>query len=197
VDVVLVRHGKTVLNVQGRYCGAIDAELSPEGSEKIKRLKAYYKSLKFDCIYVSPFKRAIQTAEILGFNYEIDERLREMNFGRFEGLTYGEINEKYPEECKRWNEDFLHYKIPEGESLKDVFERTEDFLNEVSKKHKRVLAVTHGGIIRCALSLVFNSFEYFYKFRVENGAAVVISIDGGYSYIKGINLGKELMEVLT
>lgn len=192
MDIVFIRHGRTNINNLGRYGGSLDSDMVPDGIEEINILKNKLDCSSFDGIYVSPLRRTIQTAEILTDRYSIDNRLREINFGKFEGLNYMEVYEKYPKESKLWEKDYLNYKLPDGESMMDVFNRTREFINFVSKKHERVLAITHGGVIRSAMSLVFDSYDYFYKFKVNHGSASIICIEDNYMYIKGINCLKDI-----
>lgn len=196
MDIVFVRHGRTEINEKGCYGGSTDCSLSQRGIDEIKQFKKYIDGIEFDAVYVSPLKRTIESAEIIGLDYIIDSRIREINFGVFEGLNYKEVNERYPEEYRKWNEDYLNYRLPQGESMLDVFKRTEDFLSDIANTGKRLLVVTHGGIIRNALSNVFGSREHFYKFKVGYGTANIISIDNSYSFIKGINCTYGLKEIL-
>lgn len=196
MNIVFIRHGSTELNEKSLYCGVNGSELSTKGIMEIENIKRYLEEIKFDEVYTSPLKRTIQTSKLLTENYIIDPRLSEMNFGIFEGLSYREIEKNYIKESKAWEKDILNYRIPKGESLKDVFNRTEEFIESIKYKNKNVLVISHGGIIRCALSLVFKNYDYFYKFKVINGTASVISIEDDYMFIKGINCGENLMEVL-
>lgn len=186
MDIVFVRHGRTELNELGCFIGNIDCHISEEGLRQAEKLKDFLGEFAFDGVYVSPLKRAIQTADILSKEYILDGRLREMNFGVFEGLKYEEIEQKYPQYLRLWNADYENYRIPEGESLQDLFDRVEDFINDVKGKHERVLVVTHGGVIRCALSLIFSSREFFYKFKIDPGSVSIVEYDGDYGFIKGI-----------
>lgn len=186
MDIVFVRHGKTQLNDLGCFIGNTDCDISVEGLRQAEKVKGFLDKFSFDGIYVSPLKRTIQTANILSKKYILDDRLREMNFGVFEGLNYEEIKQKYPDYLRLWNEDYENYRIPNGESLQDLFDRVEDFIKDVKRKHKRVLVVTHGGVIRCALSLIFSSREFFYKFKIDPGSVSIVEYDGHYGFIKGI-----------
>jgi alpha-ribazole phosphatase len=188
MDIVFVRHGSTLLNEKGIYVGKTDTGISQKGKDDIKKLVKSLDGIKFDNVYSSPLKRAIETTEIIvGKNYTIDARLREIDFGIFEGLSYKDINERYPEESKDWTNDYLNYKVPEGERLNDVFSRVEKFIKDIEGENNTALVVTHGGVIGCALSLVFNSREYFYRFKILHGTINVICIENNYMYIKGIN----------
>ncbi|QCX32650.1 alpha-ribazole phosphatase [Caloramator sp. E03] len=196
MDIVLLRHGRTEINEKGHFGGSLDSKLSNSGREEIQRLKEHIKGIEFDEVYSSPMKRTIETAQILKLNYKTDDRLKEINFGIFEGLSYKEIEERYNEEYKKWKEDYLNYRFPEGESLKDVFDRTCDFLKDIDKNKKRILIITHGGVIRCMLSQVFSSNTYFYKFKINHGTFNVISYDYDFMFIKAINCIYNLKEIL-
>lgn len=196
MDIIFVRHGKTLLNEKNAYVGIIDTEISSKGKKEIENLSKLLQGIQFDKVFSSPLKRTIQTTEIItGDNYVIDYRLKEMNFGIFEGLSYNEICEKYPVESKKWSADYFNYKIPRGESLKEVFNRTESFLEYISGLKGKILVVTHGGVISCALSLVFNKQDYFFKFKIIHGRMNIIAIEDNYMYIKGINcFDKEILK---
>lgn len=196
MNIVFIRHGRTELNDKHVYAGVIDSEISHKGIDEINSIKKHLQKIKFHEIYSSPLKRAVQTTELLAENYKIDSRLSEMNFGIFEGLSYSEMESKYALESKAWAEDVLNYSIPKGESLAEVFDRTKAFIEEVSSKKGDILVVTHGGVIACALSLVFNQYDYFYKFKVMHGTASVISIEDKYMYIKAVNCRDNITDVL-
>lgn len=196
MNIVFIRHGRTILNEKKVYGGILDEEMSTKGIIEIKNIKKYIENLEFDEVYTSPLKRAVQSTKLLIDNYKVDSMLSEMNFGMFEGLSYSEIEKNYPKESKAWAENTLNYKIPKGENLMDVFNRTKAFIEHMSSKKGNILAVTHGGVISCALSLVFGEYDYFYKFKVMHGTASIISIEDGYMYIKAINCRDNIMDVL-
>lgn len=189
MDIVFIRHGSTKLNHKGIYVGNTNVGLSEDGKSEIKKLSKGINNVTFDKIYCSPLIRARETAEILSKKkYILDDRIKEINFGIFEGLNYSEICEKYPMEAKAWSKDYLNYKIPEGESLMELFKRVEEFVEELNEnKYEKILVITHGGVISCALSNALNSKEYFYKFKVLHGKVNVIASENNYMYIKGIN----------
>ena len=187
MDLIFVRHGRTEMNDLACFSGRTDCELTDEGFRQAVEVKSLLQGLSFDGVYVSPLKRTVQTAEVFNKEYKLDDRLLEMDFGVFEGLRYTEIEKKYPDTLQSWNEDYQNYRIPGGESLEDVFDRVEHFIQDIRKKHDRVLVVTHEGVIRCALSLVFSSRDHFYRFKIDNGSVSIISFNGDYSFIKTIN----------
>ncbi|NLV76567.1 MAG: histidine phosphatase family protein [Tissierellia bacterium] len=187
MDIILIRHGQTEDNAD-RIFSTKDTKLTEKGREQIKNTKKIVDTLSFDKVYVSPLYRAIETMEILGLEGEKEERIKEVDFGLFEGNSYEALKEKFPEEVKQWDENYINYVTPEGESIKLAYERVTSFLEEISKKDEDVVLVCHDGVIRIALSWVFNNIDYFFKFKVENGSINIISIDEyGFKYIEKTN----------
>lgn len=183
----MIRHGQTEDNAD-RIFSTKDTKLTEKGREQIKNTKKIVDTLSFDKVYVSPLYRAIETMEILGLEGEKEERIKEVDFGLFEGNSYEALKEKFPEEVKQWDENYINYVTPEGESIKLAYERVTSFLEEISKKDEDVVLVCHDGVIRIALSWVFNNIDYFFKFKVENGSINIISIDEyGFKYIEKTN----------
>ncbi len=163
MDIILIRHGQTEDNAD-RIFSTKDTKLTEKGREQIKNTKKIVDTLSFDKVYVSPLYRAIETMEILGLEGEKEERIKEVDFGLFEGNSYEALKEKFPEEVKQWDENYINYVTPEGgESIKLAYERVTSFLEEISKKDEDVVLVCHdGGVIRIALSWVFNNIDYFF-----------------------------------
>ncbi len=184
MDIVFLRHGETEDNIKKVYSRK-EAALSKKGRSEILRLKENIYSKSFRKIYVSPLKRTQETIELLELKGIEDSRIEEYNFGIFAGKSYEEIVNIYSNETKLWSEDYINYEIPEGESFKNFYLRVVDFLEEITKKEKEnILVITHEGVIKAALCWVFDNIQYFYKFKINNGSIITISINEGYKYIK-------------
>ena len=88
---VLIRHGETIWNAENRYAGSTDISLSPRGQEQAEKLAHWVSSVDLAAIWVSPLLRARQTARpserVSGITARVDPRLREIYFGRGEGLS--------------------------------------------------------------------------------------------------------------
>lgn len=156
----LVRHGVTVWGEGGRIQGQSDAPLSERGREQARAAARRLKSLSpFDALYSSDLGRAAATAEeiskALGLPLAFDSRLREIDFGKFEGLEMEEAERLYPEEFKAWREDPVHNRPPGGERLEALLSRVSNFVEELRERHPkgRVIAVSHGGPIRAMVLL--------------------------------------------
>ncbi|GAJ15856.1 unnamed protein product, partial [marine sediment metagenome] len=157
--VILVRHGETIWNEEQRYQGASDPPLSERGELQARRLAARLASESIGLIYSSDSTRALQTADQIaahhGRQVRADPRLREMDFGDWEGLTYSEIRERYPQALARWQGDPLATSPPGGESLAQLAMRVGDVLDDFPKldQAETVLVVSHGGPLRVLLCL--------------------------------------------
>ena len=148
---LLVRHGETDWNREGRWQGHSDTHLNETGREQARRVAAELDGV--DVIYSSDLARAHETAEIiagdLGLPVRVDARLRERSFGAWEGLTAEQIEAGFREEHLRW-------LAREGAGPDDAepFEafgaRVRSFLADVLDAHpdQTVLLVAHGGSIR-------------------------------------------------
>ena len=145
-----VRHGETEWNAIDKVLGRTDIPLNAKGIEQARKLADSLKDLKIDVFLCSPLTRARQTADAIsdatGIRYDIDDRLIEQNFGRFEGVN--RFDSGY-QEAKR--EYFVRY--PGGESYFDMAARVFPLIKELEGVN--ALLVTHGGICR----IIRNYFE--------------------------------------
>lgn len=202
--IYLVRHGETVLNRKGCYYGRTEAVLSARGREQARNLGTFFRHIPLRRIVVSPRLRAVETANIILAEYtkeiekelpiEKDERLSEQDFGIFEGYTYQELTEKYPDEWKQWNRDFSGYCIPEGESFSDVRKRTEDFFYEMKRfsekadREESILLVAHKGTLGHLLAASLRlPLEGYWNFVFEQGCYSRVDLEDGYAIIRKLN----------
>ncbi len=156
-----VRHGETDWNAEGRMQGQQDIPLNDVGrlqardvAEKLREAAPHVETLDFVC---SPMLRTRQTMEImraaLGLDpqaYRIDDRLRELTFGSWEGLTWKEVRARDPEGAARRKADKWGYVPPSGESYAMLAERIEGFLASVERD---MVVVAHGGVARAFLRM--------------------------------------------
>lgn len=152
-QLLLVRHGETAWNAEGRVQGQTDIPLNPTGLAQARAVAAVLGSEKFDTIYSSDLTRVRQTAEptakALGMTVNIDAALRERHYGMFETLTYAEVKVKHPEEYARFRDKELDYGFRTGETLRAFNERCLSCIDRIVHKHagQRVLVFTHGGVL--------------------------------------------------
>lgn len=151
MEIYLTRHSQTLWNVEKRLQGHLDSPLTQEGIDNALALKNHFNelSLTFHYIYSSPIPRAYQTAQILFEQQKIipDERIREMNFGDFEGMKIEELlkNNRELYSCL-WYAPEKFERIPNGESYDEVIKRVRSFLKELQNlpHDAKVMIVTHG-----------------------------------------------------
>lgn len=162
---VLIRHGETINAHLRCYNGHTDVDLSPEGHAQIRRLINAIGNGREDvsAIYSSDLKRAIISAEILASHFRVkvfqDKRLREVGYGRWEGLPLSEIRERYPDEAEQRFADMVNFRIKDGgENLLDLSNRVMPAISEIINcyKNKTVCVVAHSGVNRLIISWALN-----------------------------------------
>jgi len=174
---VIIRHGETEWNVDGREMGQLDSPLTPLGVAQAEGLARRVAATRFDALYSSDLGRAVKTATIIArlCSREVlfDARLRERNMGIFQGLTHAEMESKYPAERAEYRKEGSSYVIPSGESADERVQRALDCLEELAGQHAggTLVIITHGGILmglfEHVLGLPFGSGG---KFRRPNAA---------------------------
>lgn len=150
MNIYLVRHSKTKWNEQKRLQGHKDSPLTQEGMDNAYALKKYIdeNNIQFDDIYSSPLNRAYTTAKVVAGKQDIkiDNRLKEMNFGDYEGQYISQLLAMNPSYYDMmWNNPSEFTCLPNGESYEDVLKRIDDFFNEITNSNAHnILIVTHG-----------------------------------------------------
>jgi alpha-ribazole phosphatase len=153
-QLLLVRHGETLLNEQGRFQGHGDAPLNDRGRRQATALARAIQDEEIHAAYGSDLRRARETAEIVtaGRPFRIVDapELREIAFGDWEGYTYAEIQQKDPDSLRLWERDPAAYPPPGGEGLDAIDQRVGSFLEYLRDRHpgRTILIATHGGPIR-------------------------------------------------
>lgn len=185
MQIYLLRHGKTISNLEHRYLGTTDEELCDIGIEELKEKTQDMPSV--DLLFSSPMMRCRQSCEILfpSMAYDIVEEYREMDFGDFERKNYKELqgNADY----QRWIDSKGTLAFPNGESREQFIKRQmtafEKMCCKIKEKQKvgkeiaSVAAVVHGGSIMAVLSALSGG-EYF-DFQCKNGQGYSFYWDDG------------------
>lgn len=157
----LIRHLKSTSNGNGQYCGWTDCDLISNEGDPIDFPVAV------PHVFCSDLKRTIQTAAIYfpQATFEADPRVRECNFGDFEGKTYAQL--KNDPDYRNWLKDPWHVPPRNGESLGHVKSRVLDALAELPNDS---VVVTHGGVIRVVLDTFTQDDRSFWDWDVSNGS---------------------------
>ncbi|WP_319559943.1 histidine phosphatase family protein [Marispirochaeta sp.] len=159
-ELFILRHGETLWNTEQRFQGQADSPLTGEGQMQAHSLARRVAAVRPSVIYTSDLGRAYSTARIIadecGFIPQPDIRLRERNVGILTGLTFDTIRGDHAGIWERYFE--ADYVIPEGESLNQLLERGQSFLDHVAENHpyQRVAAVSHGAMISTMLRHVLH-----------------------------------------
>lgn len=170
---LLVRHGETTATEAGRFAGASDVPLSDAGRDQARRLSARLAPERLAAVYTSPLVRCVDTARTLaephGLPVERRDDLREIDHGRWEGLRRDEVKARFAEEYAAWVEDPFSFAPEGGTSGAQVVARAVPALREIAGSHpgRRVLVVTHKGVIRLALAILLGLDPRRYRDRID------------------------------
>jgi 2,3-bisphosphoglycerate-dependent phosphoglycerate mutase len=153
--ILAVRHGETAWNVDTRLQGQIDISLNSTGQEQARRLAEALAEEGVEAIVASDLVRARDTAQAVahrtGLPLATDKGLRERHFGIFQGHTYAEVEQRWPEESARWRKREPEFGAPGGETLAAFYERCVQTATRLAAAHpgRTLLLVTHGGVLDC------------------------------------------------
>ena len=176
--VYFVRHGQTDFPLDRIYCDQReDPELNSSGVQQAKSAAELLRDAPLAAIYASPARRTDATAAAVNAFHALDvqyrEALRERHFGIWEGLYFHEIENRYPDEYRRWKKDNAGFKPEGGENIHDLALRLNPVLDEIRAHHagKAVAVVTHVGPIRTfiAQALALPLPEYR-RLTIDNAA---------------------------
>jgi alpha-ribazole phosphatase len=155
---ILIRHAEPVEDARGLCYGSLDFGLSPSGHAHARRIAAAFQgaAAEYVAVYASPRRRARETAEPLagarGLDVVVDDDLREIDFGDFEGRRYEEIEAAEPMLYRAWMDSPTTVRFPGGEGYADVRVRALRAFERIRCAHASAIVVTHGGVIRAGLA---------------------------------------------
>jgi alpha-ribazole phosphatase len=191
---VLMRHGKPAEETRERCYGRLDVSLSSEGQKQVRNKADLIHDLKPCALYTSPRKRAIESAEAICMALNLQARhcaeLCEINFGDFEGITYQEIERRYPGEYQQWMKEPTTVKFPGGESFEEMKVRVLGFLAFLLQAHagQTVLALSHGGVNRILLADALRlPSENLFRIDQEYAAVNVIDYRADFALVRLMN----------
>jgi alpha-ribazole phosphatase len=190
---VLVRHGEPEDWVRGRCYGQLDPGLSARGREQIEWTKHWLAGLSSAAIYASPQRRALDTVALVarrGDRVIVDARLREMNFGKFEGMTYDDIAEQFAETYQEWMLRPTEVCFPHGETFSEMTDRVRAALEDVRRMHagQVVTIVSHGGVNRIALADALGlPLEHMFRLQQDYGCINIIDYAGDTPLVRLAN----------
>lgn len=157
--IYLVRHGQSLGNLEGRFLGHTDLDLTELGYKQAECTASFFEKINIDAVYASDLKRAFNTAKAVadkkGLSVIPQKSFRELFAGKWEMMRFEDIPDKFPESWSDWqsaNTDTL--RAPEGESMRELFERVYSALLEIAERHdgQAVLIGLHATPIRLILN---------------------------------------------
>lgn len=185
---IIIRHVETIANSENKIYGRSESEYTEKGINQIEKIKDILKDEKVDKIFCSPLTRTKKLGEalsdLLNLELKLEEDLIEMNFGIFEGKDYKQAMRDHKEEWDMWINDYKNYKIPQGESLKEVNERVTEFIDKVKDNEGSIIVVTHGGIIHAIITYLLNlKIDDRWHFKILPGTVVEIDYQQSYGIL--------------
>ncbi|MBM4137503.1 MAG: histidine phosphatase family protein [Nitrospira sp.] len=209
----LIRHGETEGAEKRRYKGTIDVPLSENGVMQMEQLSKYIVREIINCsnpprppllkgdkgrlltaAYCSDLSRAIKSAELIAKPHSINpiivSSLRERNFGIWEGMSFDEIKEKYPEEFNAWAGNPLKFSPMEGESTLEMKERVIGVFEKIIGNHNSgcIAIVAHGGVNRIILCHILGiPLENIFSIEQYYGCLNIIEFWDKYPVVKLVN----------
>lgn len=152
---IAVRHGETAWNVDTRLQGQLDVPLNERGREQARRMALALQDDRPDVIYSSDLSRALETARaaaaVLDLPITTDTGLRERCFGVWQGHTYAEVEQRWPDLSERWRKREPGFGPEQGETLQGFSDRVVETVTRLARAHpgQTVLLVAHGGVLDC------------------------------------------------
>jgi len=182
IKLILIRHPETDWNKQERYMGSADIPLNNKGKKQARAILGYFKNKNISAVYSSKLKRALEAANLIAkprnLKVKQDERLNEIDFGEWEGLTFEQVQKKHPGLAREYLSKPQNIKIPGGESFSEFKNRVKASLEKIlAKEHGNVAIVSHGGVNRVIIcELLKIPFSHLWQIKQDNGAINKIEI---------------------
>jgi alpha-ribazole phosphatase len=190
----LVRHGETDWNLGRRYQGQSDVPLNDRGLRQAEATARHLAEKEISLIVSSDLRRARQTAEAIALRCKLpvqeDQRLREMSFGAWEGMTHDEIQARWPGEREAWFADPVRIAPPGGETLAQVSDRVRSALDEIVKRSAggTAVLVAHGGVLRTLICLAVGlDPQVQWRFRIHEASISEVQVYDGTGALVTLN----------
>ena len=184
MEIYIIRHGTTPWNEKKKLQGSVDKELNEAGRMLARKTAEGLREIHFDKIYSSPLKRALETAQIIGEGREIplitDERLKEIDFGDYEGQNGMELQKDESQFFRFFFSEPEKYRASgDGEELEELCERTKQFMEEVIEPQKeqleRIMIVGHGAMNKSIMCHVLqHGIEQFWSGGLQSNCGVIV-----------------------
>ncbi|MCS6875464.1 MAG: histidine phosphatase family protein [Aquificaceae bacterium] len=192
-NIYLLRHAQSEYNEKGIFQGRLDSDLTPLGFVQARLSAQELLNKNIEVIYASPQRRAYKTAlsiaDVLGLEVVVDERIREMSFGEYEGRNFWELREKEGEIFRLWLSNPLKNPLPTQEDMEHFRQRVEDFLKDIiQNNYQNILVVAHGGTLHAMVCLSLGlGLENLWNVHMDNTGITLLRYDAGRFELKYLN----------
>ncbi len=184
MNLILVRHGEILSNINKVYAGRSSENLSDKGIQQAQDVAKKLSGFNVGAIFTSPIQRTVQTAEIIRSNLNADlitiAAFRELEMGPWEGMSESDVALKFPEEWSLWNSRPAELTMPGRESLQELQERVLTGVRNIYRTEagSEVAVVTHVAVIRVLLLWkAKKSLNYYKTIHVPNAEIIELKID--------------------
>jgi broad specificity phosphatase PhoE len=187
--IILVRHGQTAWNRAERFRGLSDVSLNSTGlGQAHAAARRIVSTWQVDAVYSSPLKRAQETALAIaqrcGLKAQTRDGLTDLNFGEWQGLTFEQVSQTYPEQYQLWLTAPQKMRVPGGETTSKVRRRAMETLRELLVAHPEgtIVLVSHQVVCKIlALAMIGLPVSRFWRIQQDNAAINVFDyVDGGF-----------------
>ncbi len=199
--ILLVRHGETDKNSSQRYWGRTDVGLGPVGLRQAEQLRDRLAVEQIDFIYSSNMRRALATAQTVAGFHNLPvigcPELREIDFGKIEGLNFSEVQNQYPEIASMWIQNNTELQYPEGEGLVQLEERIDEFRNKLidHNQEQTILVVAHSGVLRSLICQLLDlDMKSRWNIRIDLASLSIIDIYPNVSVLSLLNDTSHLVD---
>lgn len=189
----LARHG-AIISISGKaYIGQIEAPLNDEGVEQAWALRKWLEPVRFTQVFCSDLSRAQRTGRIIvghrARDIQTKKDLREISLGEWEGFSFREIRERFPEEYAARGRDLEHWRPPGGESFADCRARVMKALQEIlDQSSGNILIVGHAGVNRLILCEVLGiPLTHLFTLGQDYGCLNIIDFSGSKTRVQLLN----------
>ncbi len=203
--IILIRHGETDWNKEGRFQGQIDIPLNEKGKEQASKASKYLEEIEFTKAFSSSMRRPYETAKIIlkSNNIQIEkiESLVEISHGLWEGKLEEEIKKTWPEMLKNWHEKPESITMPEGESIRQVSDRAISAWNLICNSQQyndTTLLVAHDAVNKTLICHILGlSYADIWMIKQGNGGITVIDIFKNKNYVlSSVNITNHLGQII-
>ncbi len=180
---ILLRHCQAEGNLKRFFQGKIDSDITPHGRAQIGATAELLSAEPIDVFYTSSLTRAQKSTDGINVYHEVpvitDDRLAEIDAGKWEGKFLTDIEKEYPEQFDNWHHHPEIFAAPDGESMAQVYTRVKAALDDIIKenKNKTVCIVSHGCAIKCMMC-------YLHGWNIENIANVPLGTNMSINVVR-------------